>query len=432
MNVYREGRAPARPRTRRPSSLPPLGEAMPFEQLEGTLLNQLDLGDMGPVLAVETAIAQAVQHGCSDLYFEPRRECTLLRYRLDGMLHSIAALPKQHHERMVARIKVLAKLPVYQKALPQDGRIEADERWFDRHLRVATLPTIDGEKVVLRVIDTERAPFDLGSLGLRPEVNSGLSDLITRPQGTLLLTGPSSSGKTTTIYALLRELLGTQREMHVLTVEDPVEYRLDGVCQTQVNAEMGFDYRTALKAILRQDPDTIVIGEIRDNVTAKVAVHAGLTGHIVLSSIHSGTAAGVFTRLLDMDVEPYLVASSVTGVLAQRLIRKSCPNCLDAYVPPDSLRRRFGLDEDRIEYRKAIGCEACKGVGYSGRTAIAELLLVNDDISERVLARERTRSLHAAAVENGMTTILQNGLEKVRLGVTTLEELHLAVSPDEG
>lgn len=409
-----------------------LGEAMPFDRLEGTLLNQLDLGDMGPVLAVETAIAQAVQHGCSDLYFEPRRECTLLRFRIDGMLHDIAALPKQHHERMVARIKVLAKLPVYQRAAPQDGRIEADERWFDRQLRVSTLPTIDGEKVVLRVIDTERTPLDLDSLGLRSKVNSGLSDLIARPQGTLLLTGPSSSGKTTTIYALLRELLGAQNRTHILTVEDPVEYRLDGVCQTQVNAEMGFDYQTALKAILRQDPDTIVIGEIRDNVTAKVSVQAGLTGHIVLSTIHSGSAAGVFTRLLDMGVEPYLVASSVTGVLAQRLVRKSCLNCIDAYVPLHELQSRFGLDEEQIEYRKARGCEACKGVGYSGRTAIAELLIVNDEISELVLARARTRSLHAAAVENGMTTILQNGLEKVRLGVTTLEELHLAVSPDEG
>ena len=247
----------------------------------------------------------------------------------------------------------------------------------------------------------------------------------------MLLTGPSSSGKTTTIYALLRELLGARNRTHILTVEDPVEYRLDGVCQTQVNAEMGFDYQTALKAILRQDPDVIVIGEIRDNVTAKVSVQAGLTGHIVLSTIHSGTAAGVFTRLLDMDVEPYLVASSITGVLAQRLVRKSCLNCIESYVPLDELRRRFGLDEERIEYRKAKGCEACKSVGYSGRTAIAELLIVNDEISERVLARERTRSLHAAAVENGMTTILQNGLEKVRLGVTTLEELHLAVSPDE-
>ncbi len=409
-----------------------VGEAMPFEQLGRTLLNQLDLGDMGPVLAVETAIAQAVQHECSDLYFEPRRECTLLRYRLDGMLHDIVALPKKHHERMVARIKVLAKLPVYLKAAPQDGRIEADERWFDRHLRVATLPTIDGEKVVLRVIDTERAPLDLASLGLGPKVSTGLSDLISRPQGTLLLTGPSSSGKTTTIYALLRELLGGERRTHVLTVEDPVEYRLDGVCQTQVNAEAGFDYQTALRAILRQDPDTIVIGEIRDNVTAKVSIQAGLTGHIVLSTIHSGTAAGVFTRLLDMGVEPYLVASSVAGVLAQRLVRKSCPNCIETYVPLEELRRRFGVADEQIEYRKARGCEVCKGVGYAGRTAIAELLMVNDDVSERVLGRERTRSLHAAAVENGMTTILQNGLEKVRLGLTTLEELHLAVSPDEG
>lgn len=406
-------------------------EIVPFDALEDLLRGQLDLGDMGPVLAVESAILQAIRHGCSDLYLEPRRETSLVRYRLDGVLHDIASLPKRHHERMVARIKVLAKLPVYTKGVPQDGRVDADERWLDRDLRVATLPTIDGEKVVIRIIDTDRAPFDLDRLGLRPEVNAGLNGLIARPQGTLLLTGPSSSGKTTTIYALLRRLLTDASRTHIVTAEDPVEYRLDGVSQTQIETATGFDYPAALKAILRQDPDVIVIGEIRDTSTAKVAIQAGLTGHLVLSTIHSGTAAGVFTRLLDMELEPYLLASSVTGVLAQRLVRRCCPNCLESYVPPEALRTRFGVDETPAEFKRGTGCEACRGVGYAGRTAIAELLHVNDAIADLILGRERTRVLHAAAVENGMTTLAQNGIEKVRLGVTTLEELQLSVSPDE-
>ncbi len=404
---------------------------IPLPSLETALLAQIQRGDIGAVLAIEMAIEQAVLHGCSDLYFEPRRSGTLLRFRIDGALIDVARLPKDSHERVIARIKVLAQLPVYQHSTPMDGRIEPAERWAGRSLRVATLPTIEGEKAVLRIVDPERTPLDLDSLGLRPEVVTGLRSLIARPQGVLLLTGPSSSGKTTTIYALLSRLLADARRTHIITVEDPVEYRLEGICQTQARPDAGYDYTCALRAILRQDPDVIVVGEIRDPATAQTAIQAGLTGHLVLSTIHCGSAAGVFTRLLDMELEPYLVASAVNGALAQRLIRLNCPECRAAYLPPAPLRHLYGLEDDGAALARGQGCPACNGLGRRGRTAISELLVMNDDIAEIVLSRGRTRTLHAAAVSAGMKTLVEHGIEKVRAGAITLEDLQLSVLPEE-
>jgi len=309
--------------------------------LQTELDTQLRRGDIGAVLAIESAIACAVSLGCSDLHFEPRRAGTILRYRLDGALLNVAQLPREHHERIIARIKVLAQLPVYQHSMPMDGRIEPADRWPGRSLRVATLPTIEGEKAVLRIVDPERTPLDLDSLGLRPEVAAALRTLVARPQGVLLLTGPSSSGKTTTIYALLKHLLAEGRRTHIITVEDPVEYRLADICQTQARVDAGYDYATALRAILRQDPDVIVVGEIRDRETAQTAIQAGLTGHLVLSTIHCGSAAGVFARLLDMELEPYLITSAVNGALAQRLLRLNCPHCRAPYTPAHALLDQY-------------------------------------------------------------------------------------------
>lgn len=404
---------------------------LPLADIEPRLHGHLATGDMGPVLAVDAAIEQAVLHGASDLYFEPRQSGTVLRFRIDGVLQDVARLPQDSHERLVARVKVLAKLASYRRDAPMDGRFEVRVGGVSQDLRVATLPTIEGEQVVLRVIDTARRPLALDALGLRDETVAGLRDLIARPQGCLLLTGPSSSGKTTTIYALLTELLKDARRTHVVTVEDPVEYRLDGVCQSQVQAEAGYDYPAALRAILRQDPDVIVVGEIRDALTARTAIEAGLTGHLVLSTIHSGSAPGVFSRLLDMNIEPYLVASAVMGVLAQRLIRTNCPDCVEIYTPPEALRSRFGVDDEPRAFRRGRGCPACDGLGYRGRSAIAELLSVSDSVAELILARERTRTIRDTAVREGMTTLLQHGLEEVRDGSSTLDELQLAVAPQE-
>jgi len=406
-------------------------QPIPFQALEAALLARLQRGDLGAVLAVESAIEQAVLRACSDLYFEPRRSGTLLRFRIDGALIDVAQFPREFHERIIARIKVLAQLPVYQHSAPMDGRIEPADRWKGRSLRVSTLPTIEGEKAVLRVVDPERTPLELDSLGLRPEVVAGLHGLIARPQGVLLLTGPSSSGKTTTIYALLARLLADARRTHIITVEDPVEYRLEGICQTQARPDAGYDYTSALRAILRQDPDVIVVGEIRDPGTAQTAIQAGLTGHLVLSTIHCGSAAGVFTRLLDMELQPYLVASAVNGALAQRLIRLNCPECSAPYSPPAQLRRLYKVEDDGAAFARGQGCHACNGLGRRGRTAISELLLMNDDIAEIVLSRGRTRTLHAAAVSAGMKTLVEHGLEKVRAGAITLQDLQLAVLPEE-
>jgi len=403
---------------------------IPLPELESALLSQAQRGDLGAVLAVESAIEQAVLHGCSDLYFEPRRAALLVRFRIDGALVDVARLPREAHERIIARIKVLAQLPVYQHSAPMDGRIEPADRWLGRSLRVATLPTIEGEQAVLRIVDPGRTPLDLNALGLQREVVSQLEALIARPQGVLLLTGPSSSGKTTTIYALLARLLADARRTHIITVEDPVEYRLDGICQTQARPDAGYDYPTALRAILRQDPDVIVVGEIRDPATAQTAIQAGLTGHLVLSTIHCGSAAGVFSRLLDMDLEPYLIASAVNAALAQRLIRLNCPECREPYTPSAALRSAYGL-QDEITFVRGRGCPACGGLGRKGRTAIAELLTMSDRVAEIVLHRERTRTLHTAAIEAGMKTLVEHGLAKVRTGDITLEDLQLAVLPEE-
>jgi len=413
-------------------SVGPGRESWALAAVDAALRASLDRGDSGAVLAVEAAIVHAIQHGSSDVYFEPLRGATLVRYRIDGTLHDVATLPKSAHERLVSRVKVLAKLPVYQHAMPLDGRIDGDAKWGGHGLRVSTLPTIEGEKIVLRVVNRDATAPDLCGLGFSADVVAGLRALVSRPQGVLFLTGPSSSGKTTTIYSLLGEILRESRRAHIVAIEDPVEYRLDGVCQSEVNADAGFDYSSALRAILRQDPDVIVVGEIRDRATARTAVQAGLTGHLVLTTLHSGTSAGVFTRLLDMDLEPYLVASATIGALSQRLVRRVCPACRETHVPDATLLGAFAMLGRSGEFVRGAGCDACQGLGFAGRSAIGELLRADDTIAERVLRRARTREIEGVARAAGMTTLLEDGIRAVLAGVTTSEELGTVVSPDEG
>ena len=409
----------------------PAGESvMALKDIQDALVGYLGSGDMGVTQAVDAAVRQAVFHGASDLHFEPWDDCLSLRYRIDGILHEVARIPKAHQERIIARIKILARMVVYQKDAPQDGRIDADEARGGREMRVSTFPTVYGEKTVIRIFNSGRNVFELDSLGFRPEVVGDLRELIFRPQGTVLLTGPSSSGKTTTIYALLRELAASREPApHIVTIEDPVEYRLGKVSQTQINPHTGFTFENALRSVLRQDPEVIMVGEIRDAETASTAIQAGLTGHLVISTIHSGTAAGVFTRLLDMGIEPFLVASSITGVLAQRLVRVNCSQCIAEYTPEASLLVRYGLDADKTVFHRGTGCDECQGIGYRGRTAIGELLVVNDEVADLVLARSRTRVLHEAAVRSGMATLAEDGVEKARQGVTALDELRRVLPP---
>jgi type IV pilus assembly protein PilB len=405
-------------------------EVMALQDIQDALVGYLGSGDMGVTKAVDAAVRQAVFHGASDLHFEPWDDCLSLRYRIDGILHEVARIPKAHQERIIARIKILARMVVYQKDAPQDGRIDADEARGGGEMRVSTFPTVYGEKTVIRIFNSGRNVFELDSLGFRPEVVGDLRELIFRPQGTVLLTGPSSSGKTTTIYALLRELAASREPApHIVTIEDPVEYRLGKVSQTQINPHTGFTFENALRSVLRQDPEVIMVGEIRDPETARTAIQAGLTGHLVISTIHSGTAAGVFTRLLDMGIEPFLVASSITGVLAQRLVRVNCSRCIAEYTPETSLLARYGLDAEKTVFHHGTGCDECQGIGYRGRTAIGELLVVNDEVADLVLARSRTRVLHEAAVRSGMATLAEDGVEKARQGVTALDELRRVLPP---
>lgn len=409
---------------------PLVDQKMPLSEIEEGLDELLSEGERGVVRAVDALIAQSVHHGASDLHLEPWPDCLSLRYRLDGVLHEVAMLPKGMQEKIVARIKILANMIVYQKEFPQDGRIDAHADRLGRAMRTSSFPTIHGEKIVIRVMDSSQNLFRTEALGFHSEIVQGLRDIIFRPQGTMLLTGPSSSGKTTTIYSLLRELMAMHAgSRHIVTIEDPVEYQLGRISQTQINANLDLTFQTAFRALLRQDPDVIMVGEIRDQETAQTAIRAGLTGHLVISTIHSGSSAGVFTRLLDMGVEPYLAASSVTGVLSQRLIRNTCPRCARSYKPEPELKAQYGVDVPGIKFKRGTGCDHCLGIGFRGRIAIGELLKVNEDFSDMVLAHKSNRDLQEAAVENGMTTILDDGLDRVQRGDTTLEELSLVIPP---
>jgi type II secretory ATPase GspE/PulE/Tfp pilus assembly ATPase PilB-like protein len=412
------------------STEPGLEAARPGEGLTAALLECLRSGEAGAARAVDHLLDEAVRADAGDIHIEPWADTVSVRFRLDGILHEAATLPKEHHARIVSRMKVLARLAIYQKDLPQEGRIDAGATPCGRGMRLATFPTIHGEKAVVRVLDLRPELFRLDALGFPSDVTAALRDLLMRPQGTLLLTGPSSSGKTTTIYALLRELSVLRPSPpHIVTLEDPVEYRLDRVGQTEINPHAGFTFGEALRSVLRQDPEVIMVGEIRDPETARTAVQAGLTGHLVISTIHSGTAAGVFSRLLDMGVEPYLAASSVTGVLAQRLVRRVCAECARPDRPDPALLLRFGVPEDQAgRLRKGAGCPACRGTGYAGRLPVAELLPVSPALSDGILARARTADLHTLAADEGMRPLRARGRDLALEGETTLEEL-LRVMP---
>ncbi|MCP4644206.1 MAG: type II/IV secretion system protein [bacterium] len=436
---------------------------MPLSELQREVERRLASGDNGATEAVDLVLEHAVQRKASDVHFEPWDDCLSVRYRIDGMLHDSVRIPKKYQDKVIARIKILAKIAVYHKDQPRDGRIECDATTCAKPMRVSTLPTVYGEKTVVRILDSDDSLYSLNALGFQADTTAALRSTLLRPQGTLLLTGPSSSGKTTSIYALLRELVASRKPApHMVTIEDPVEYRLGNIAQTEVNAVNGYTFESALRAVLRQDPEVIMLGEIRDPETARSAIQAGLTGHLVISTIHSGTAAGVFTRLLEMGVEPYLVASSVTGVLAQRLVRQVCPQCSEPYEPEAALLEGFGLDGDSNSlfadippetgkniprrsapppskgdsdnpllspFKRGAGCDACQGIGYVGRRAIAEMLTVDECIAEQILNRPRTRVLHDTACAAGMRSLADDGLLHVRAGETTLEELRRVIPP---
>ncbi|MFZ0267907.1 GspE/PulE family protein [Caulobacter sp.] len=393
---------------------------------EADLERLKDMASDAPVVrAVNALIAQAAELRASDIHVEPTEDALKVRFRIDGALVEQTSLPAQMKAAFVSRIKVLANLNIAERRLPLDGRMRLAVRGHEIDLRVATSPTLHGESVVLRLLDRSNLALDFASLGFDDRILSPFQQILSRPHGVVLVTGPTGSGKTTTLYAALASLNSAERK--ILTVEDPIEYRLAGVNQTQVSPQIGLTFAAALRSFLRQDPDVVMVGEIRDLETAQVAVQAALTGHMILSTLHTNSAAAAITRLIDMGVEPFLITSTLNGVLAQRLVRRLCPHCRQSYDAAPHELAAVGLpgagDGGAVRLWRAKGCAACGGAGFKGRLAILELLPVDDTIARLVLSQTEARDIERAAVGAGMRTMLQDGLEKARAGLTTFEEV---------
>ena len=376
---------------------------------------------------VNLILRQALDERTSDVHLEPSADDLQVRFRIDGVLHHVTSAPKAIQSGVTSRLKIMANLDIAEHRVPQDGRISLNAGKREIDLRVATLPTVHGEKVVLRVLDKSTAPLDLARLGFDPEVLDRYQESYTKPSGTILVTGPTGSGKSTTLYATLNKLNVPERNL--ITVEDPVEYQLRGVNQVQVNPRAGLTFANALRSILRSDPDVILIGEIRDRETATIAVEAALTGHLVLSSLHTNDAASAPLRLIEMGVEPFLVCSALDCVLAQRLARVLCDNCAEEYEPtPEELKAaRWVADnappDGEIRFRRAVGCQACGRTGYRGRVAIQEVMTVSEEVERAILARASTEEIKRLAVFEGMRSLERDGLRKAALGITSLEEI---------
>ncbi|MGQ9707448.1 MAG: GspE/PulE family protein [bacterium] len=378
------------------------------------------LASEAPVVRwVNQMIIRAVRERASDIHIEPTREGLRVRFRIDGILHPIISPKKALQVAVVSRIKIMSRMNIAEKRVPQDGRYGAfvDGREID--FRVSTFPTTYGETVVMRILDRTRL-LSIDELGLVEEGNAMLREMIAKPHGVILITGPTGCGKSTTLYAILSEIRSGDK--NIITIEDPVEYDLDDICQSQVNERAGYTYLVGLRHILRQDPDVIMIGEIRDAETAGVAIRAALTGQLVFSTIHTNDAPGTVTRLIDMGIEPFLVASGLEGVVAQRLVRRICTKCKVAYDPPPKMLETFELPPN-TKFYKGTGCEQCRNTGYRGRVGIFEVMKMNDRIRELVVTRPPTSAIRALAREFGMKTLWEDGMRKVVSGLTTIEEV---------
>jgi general secretion pathway protein E len=385
-----------------------------------------DLASEAPVIKMVNLIMQrAIETKASDIHIEPFEHALKVRLRIDGVLQDIHSPPVKSTAAVISRIKIMAKLNIAERRLPQDGRIKVQMLGKELDLRVSTIPTMYGESVVIRLLDKENMVFDFAALGFSGRHSEQFLEVLAQPHGIILITGPTGSGKSTSLYAALKMLNTSERK--IITVEDPVEYQLEGVNQIQAKPQIGLTFASALRSIVRQDPDVIMIGEMRDLETAKIAVQSALTGHLVLSTLHTNDAAGGITRLLDMGLEEYLLSSTVNGILAQRLVRKLCPQCkqeqpaLPELVTELNLRRY--QPEGDITLFKPVGCAACGGLGYRGRMAIIEFLPMTDPIRKLIMAHEEAGEIHKLAIEEGMRTMYEDGLAKVVNGVTTLEEV---------
>lgn len=387
-----------------------------------------DSEDAPVIKIVNLILVQALKEKASDIHIEPFEKLVKLRYRIDGALVDATAPPKVLQLAISSRIKILAGLDIAERRLPQDGRFRIRVSGKEVDLRVSVLPTIYGEKIVIRLLDKGALSGSLDGLGLDELTMSHLQAAIDAPHGMLLVTGPTGSGKTTTLYTILQEL--NSPDYNIVTVEDPVEYQLMGINQVAVKSEIGLDFAGALRSILRQDPDIVMVGEIRDNETADIAVKAALTGHQVLSTLHTNDAAGAITRLDDMGIEPFLISSSVILTCAQRLVRRVCPNCVEEFQPEPELLQKLGMEDEGTVFYHGAGCDRCKRRGYMGRAAILEVLPISESIRRLIIKRASATVIKNQAVAEGMKTLRMVGIDKAREGVTTLEEVYRVTSED--
>jgi type IV pilus assembly protein PilB len=383
------------------------------------------MAEQTPIIRfVNLVLAQAIRDKASDIHFEPFEHEFKIRYRIDGSLYEMSPPPKHLSVSITSRVKVLANLNIAERRIPQDGRIKLTLAGRPVDLRVSTLPTQFGESVVLRVLDQSAVQLDIGQLGMPEDVFEGIQEIVKRPNGIFIVTGPTGSGKTTTLYSALRVV--NSPDVKILTAEDPVEYEIEGIMQVPVNHAVGLTFAKALRSFLRQDPDIIMVGEIRDLETAQISIQASLTGHLVLSTLHTNDAAGAVTRLVDMGVEPFLIASSVEAVLAQRLVRRVCSGCRTAYEPPATLLQQLGIDPIDIGNREFFfgkGCNTCNNTGYKGRMGIYEWLRMSEAVRDLVVERAPTLVIKQKALEQGMRTLRDDGLRAIFDGATSIEEV---------
>ena len=404
-----------------------LEQTSPTDEVTATDVEQLkDLASEAPVIRLVNLIIQrAVDAGASDIHIEPFANRLKVRYRIDGVLQEVEAPPSHLTPAVISRVKLISNLNIAERRLPQDGRVRLRVQGRELDVRVSTVPTMHGESVVLRLLNQEAVALNFESLGFEAEELRRFSDILTLPHGMVLVTGPTGSGKTTTLYTALHRLNTSERK--ILTVEDPVEYQLEGINQIQVKPAVDLTFANALRSIVRQDPDVIMVGETRDLETARICIQSALTGHLVLSTLHTNDAASSVTRLLEMGVEDYLLTSTVNAVIGQRLVRILCTNCREPYEPLSETVERTGLaraaSSDSILLYKATGCEHCCGTGYRGRKAIVELMVMSDDIRRLVLQHAQSGEIKRAARNEGMRTMYEDGLRKALAGSTTLEEV---------
>lgn len=390
-----------------------------------------EMGEDAPIIRLANLIvSQGVQDKASDIHIEPRKDGILVRYRIDGVMHETFRLPKKVLAPLTSRFKIMSNMDIAEKRTPQDNRITASVNGKEFDFRVSTLPVVFGEKIVMRILDKGGINVGLSKLGFLPHNHKLIEDMSSRSFGIILVTGPTGSGKSTTLYSILNKI--NDGSNNIITIEDPVEYELSGINQCNVNNRAGMTFAAGLRAMLRQDPDVIMVGEMRDNETATIAMEAALTGHLVLSTLHTNDAASAPTRLIDMEVEPFLISSSIVGVLAQRLVRQICPNCKESYTASKESLVRFGfpLPHDvavdtngEITLFKGAGCDKCKGTGYKGRTGVHELMSMNDPIRDEILKKSPSHIIRHLAVENGMLTLQMDAVLKILMGTTTVDEV---------